>query len=174
MTPAPVVIAVVGNPRPESRTHGLARALATRLAGALGGTVGDEVDLARFGPRTLDPDDPEVAAAVERVLEADVLVFASPTYKASYSGLLKSFLDRIGRGALRGAPAIPLMLGGAPDHRLAVTVHLTPVLDHIGGLVAGGLFVTESELEGFGALTEGWVADRLPVLGAAIEARRAR
>jgi FMN reductase len=175
MTDQPNVLAVIGNPRPESRTHGLARILATHAAAAVGGTVGDEVDLALLGPRVLDFTDDEVAAAAERVLQADVLVLASPTYKGSYSGLLKSFLDRIGGGALKGAVTVPIMLGGAPNHLLAVDVHFAPLLVELGGVVPGrGLFVLESEVDAFDDFAAAWVAERAPLLLGAIAARRGR
>ena len=65
------------------------------------------MDLAAAGPGVLDPADPAASAAVAQVLDADVLVLASPTYKATYSGLLKSFLDRSGTGSLAGEAAVP-------------------------------------------------------------------
>jgi FMN reductase len=52
------------------------------------------------------------------VLDGDVLVVASPTYKATYSGLLKAFLDRLATGSLAGKTAVPVLLGGAPNHQL--------------------------------------------------------
>jgi FMN reductase len=151
------VLAVVGNPRAESRTHLIARTLAGEIARATGGEVAPEVDLAAFGARVLDHGDAEVAAAVEQVLATDVLVVASPTYKATYSGLTKAFLDRIGTNALRGRRAVPVLLGGAPDHRLAVDVHFTPLLLELGASVpARGLFVLESELDAFPAWAGAW------------------
>lgn len=157
----PTILGIVGNPRPESRTHYLCRTLVSTLAAVVpDGAETGEVDLAALGPRTLDPADAEAAAAVRRVLAADVLVVASPTYKATYSGLLKGFLDRIGTGALAGAPAVPILLGGAPDHRLAVDVHFTPLLLELGATAPGrGLFVLESETEEFASRARDWVAE---------------
>jgi FMN reductase len=156
---APSIVAVVGNPRPESRTHGLARTLAAALAVTLPAASTDEVDLALLGGRVLDYDDAGASDGVERVLAADLLIVASPTYKATYSGLLKGFLDRIGTGALDGVPAVPILLGGAPDHRLAVEVHFTPLLRELGARVpAGGLFVLEADVPGFGERAAEWAA----------------
>jgi FMN reductase len=166
------VLAIVGNPRPESRTHGLARTLAAELAGSLPGAVTDEVDLAPFGPRVLDPSDRGVDDAVERVLAADVVVLASPTYKATYSGLLKAFLDRLGTGALAGAPAVPVLLGGAPNHQLAIDVHFTPLLLELGASVpARGLFVLESEVDDFSARAAAWVAQHLANVKSGVHGR---
>jgi FMN reductase len=164
----PTILGIVGNPRPESRTHHLCRTLAQALADAVpDGAATDEVDLAVLGPRTLDPDDAQAVAAVERVLAADVLVLASPTYKATYSGLLKGFLDRIGTGALAGVPAVPIMLGGGPGHRLAIDVHFTPLLLELGATTpVRGLFVLEAETEEFPARAQDWVAEhRTALLG---------
>ena len=62
---------------------------------------------------------------------------ASPTYKATYTGLLKLFLDRFATDGLRGV-AVPLMLGAGPGHALAPELTLRPVLTEIGGLVPAG------------------------------------
>jgi FMN reductase len=153
------IVAVVGNPRPESRTHQLARTLSSELRAALPGSQTSEVDLAGLGSRVLDASDPEASEAVARVLGADLLVVASPTYNATYSGLLKAFLDRLDHRALEGSRAVPILLGGAPDHRLAVDLHFTPLLLELGAAVpVRGLFVLESEVEQFPATAAEWVS----------------
>lgn len=159
------IVGVVGNPRAESRTHGLCRAVVAELAAAAGDARREEVDLAALGPRALDGEDPATARALERVLAADVLVLASPTYKATYSGLLKGFLDSLGHGALAGTPAVPILLGGAPDHRLAIDVHFSPLLLELGATTpVRGLFVLESEVGGFAVQATRWARAHSPVL----------
>jgi FMN reductase len=139
------VVAVVGNPRRGSRTHGAALAAAEALA--RGGAV-EVVDLAVLAERVLVPGDAGAARAAEQVLAADVLVVASPTYKGTYTGLLKGFLDRIGTGALASTPALPLMVGAGAAHALAVDVYLAPLLLELGARVpARGLYVLEAELD---------------------------
>lgn len=153
----PRIVSLVGNPRPDSRTHWLARTMAGEIARVLTSAAITQVDLAAFGPRVLDPADEPVAAAVHEVLGADLLVVASPTYKAAYSGLLKAFLDRFSTGSLAGKAAVPLLLGGSPDHRLAVDVHFTPLLLELGAAVpVRGLFVLEAEVPDFGAFASAW------------------
>jgi FMN reductase len=93
------------------------------------------------------------------VAAADVAVFASPTYKASYTGMLKAFLDRCGSNSLAGVLAVPVMTGGWAGHTLAVEVHLRPVLVELGATVpARGLYVTEPELADVDAAIAGWAA----------------
>ena len=159
------IVTVVGNPRPGSRTHTLAQTLADELAAALPESKVSGVDLAVLGHRVLDPADADAAAAVAQVLEADILVVASPTYKATYSGLLKAFLDRLGTGSLAGKRAIPVLLGGAPSHLLAVDVHFTPLLLELGASVpVRGLFVLEADVPAFGTFAADWVAAHAPAL----------
>ena len=145
---------VVGNPRPQSRT--LAAAVA--VVRALTGREPDfTLDLAEFGARLLDWKDPKVAAAVEQVTAARLVVVASPTYKATYTGLLKLFLDRFRAGSLAGVVAIPLQLGGDWRHSLAPEVHLKPVLAELGAATpTRALYLLESDagedpLAGFAA-----------------------
>jgi FMN reductase len=159
------IVTVIGNPRPESRTHGLARTMAAALASEFGVSPAQEVDLAVLGPRVLDYEDVTAAVAIEAVLAADVLVIASPTYKATYSGLLKAFLDRLGTGSLAGTAAVPILLGGAPNHLLAVDVHFTPLLLELGAIVPRrGLFVLESDLDTFGTFAAEWSASHAQAL----------
>jgi FMN reductase len=159
------IVTVVGNPRLESRTHALAQTLADALAAVLPESKVSTVDLAVLGPRVLDQADSAAAAATAQVLDADILVVASPTYKATYSGLLKAFLDRLGTGSLTGQRAIPVLLGGAPNHQLAVDVHFTPLLLELGAAVpVRGLFVLEAEVPMFGAFAAGWAAQHAPAL----------
>src|SRR6478752_3754582 len=134
----PRVAVVVGNPKPQSRTLAAATYVATQLSGNEPDLV---VDLADLGPALLDWSDPTVAGLVEEVGAADLVVFASPTYKGTYTGLLKLFLDRFATDGLSGV-AVPLMLGAGPGHALAPELTLRPVLTEIGGVVATkGLYV---------------------------------
>jgi FMN reductase len=89
-----------------------------------------------------------VAGLVEEVGAADLVVFASPTYKGTYTGLLKLFLDRFAGGTgLRGV-AVPFMLGAGPAHALAPELTLRPVLTEIGGSVpVRGLYVVDSAFD---------------------------
>lgn len=154
------VVCLIGNPRSQSRSHELCRTLAAEIARALSTTSVTDVDLATLSSRVLDPDDPDARTAVNTVLAAGVLVVASPTYKATYSGLLKAFLDRFGTGALKGIRAVPVLLGGAPDHRLAVDVHFTPLLLELGATVpVRGLFVLEAELGAFPERAAAWAQE---------------
>ncbi|MEV1082831.1 NAD(P)H-dependent oxidoreductase [Streptomyces sp. NPDC050211] len=121
-------VAVVGNPKPGSRT----RDAAERLAAALELDC-EVIEVTALGPGLLAWGDPGVTAAVEQVRSADLVIAASPTYKGTYTGLLKLFLDQFPTATgLAGQVALPLMLGAGPAHALAPELTLKPVLVELG------------------------------------------
>jgi FMN reductase len=158
------VTVVVGNPKVGSRTLAAAR----RIAAELTGRPADlEFDLATFGAGLLDWSDADVALAVAQVRASELVIVATPTYKGSYTGLLKLFLDRFGAGSLEGVQAVPLMLGGHWRHALAPEVFLKPVLNEIGASTpTAGLFLLDSHWDAPDALA-GWLATARRQLSAA-------
>lgn len=161
------VIALSGNPRPQSRTHQLAVTLAAELARVIPSAAVTEIELAEIGAGVLDPDDPAAKAAFEEMLAADVLLISSPTFKATYSGLLKSFLDRCDYKGLTGKTAVPIMLARLPGHELAVNLYFGTLLMELGAKVpAGGLYVLESELSSFPSFAAAWAKENAAALTA--------
>ncbi|MCW2855610.1 MAG: ssuE [Marmoricola sp.] len=159
---------VVGNPKPLSRTLEAATFLARELSGAEPDHV---VDLATLGADLLEPSAPSVAALVEQVGGADLVVVASPTYKGTFTGLLKLFLDRFAGGSGLSGVAVPLMLGASPAHALAPELSLRPVLTELGATVPGrGLFVLDSAYDDPAAYAA-WLAATRPVVEALVTGR---
>src|SRR6188768_702292 len=123
------VLIVTGSPSSSSRTLKVAGVISQRL-GQLG------LDSSLLDLRTLPAEDllharadgPALVAALERVRVSSGVVFATPVYKAAYSGLLKTFIDIFPQFGLRGKVVLPLALGGTPAHVLAIDYGLRPVL----------------------------------------------
>ncbi|MFE9245975.1 NADPH-dependent FMN reductase [Nocardiopsis sp. NPDC006938] len=128
---------LVGNPRPGSRTSTAAGAVARHAARAAGLPPHAEVvELADLAPLLLSPGPTlDVRSALDRVSGTDLLVVASPTRKATYSGLLKVFLDLLPHRGLAGVTAVPVLLTASPPHTLAVDAHLRPLLLELGATV---------------------------------------
>ena len=63
-----------------------------------------------------------------------LLVLATPTYKASYTGLLKLFLDVFPAGSLSSTVVMPLIVSGGPAHRHLGDLQLRPVLSELGAV----------------------------------------
>ena len=102
--------------------------------------------------------DPAVATAKQTILSSDVLVVASPVYKASFTGLLKAFLDQFGHDELAAMATVPLMVGGGAVHTLAVEQQLRPVLIEIGASCpTRGLFVQDDSLDTLDEQLASWL-----------------
>jgi FMN reductase len=75
-----------------------------------------------------DVKDPAIADALARVHDAAAIVIGTPVYKASFSGVLKVFLDLLPQDGLAGKLVLPLATGGSQSHMLALDYALRPVL----------------------------------------------
>ena len=162
---------VVGNPKAQSRTLALAEEVAGAAARATGLDGADRltVDLADIGPQLFDRSSPAVEEAHDGICTCALVVVASPTYKASYTGLLKSFLDWFSTTDLQGVTVVPVMTGAGAHHALAVEVHLRPVLVELGATIpCRGLYVTEGELAEAGVPITTWLRVAGPQLRRAV------
>jgi FMN reductase len=92
-------------------------------------------------------EDPALLAAFSAIEEADGVVLATPIYKASFSGLLKSFLDLLPQFAFAGKVILPLATGGSLAHVLAMDYGLRPVVQSMGARqVVQSHFLPESAM----------------------------
>jgi FMN reductase len=155
------VTVVVGNPKALSRTRTAGEASAAGAATAAGLDPAVEVttiDLADYGPELFDWSSARVKELVNLVSGSSLLIVASPTYKATYTGLLKAFLDWFGQTGLSGVTAVPVMIGAGLGHAMAVEVHLRPLLVEIGATVpTRGLYVLESQLDDLASVIDPWL-----------------
>ncbi|MBD5785228.1 NAD(P)H-dependent oxidoreductase [Cellulosimicrobium terreum] len=164
------VLALSGNPRPGSRTLAAAQTVARRVADAIGASGTSTVDLATFAGEIFAPLHPHTDAAREQVAAADVVVVATPVYKASYTGLLKAFLDQYGPDGLAGVVTVPLVVSGDPAHALAGEVHLRPVLVELGAVVpTRTLSVPEARLVDLDPVVDEWLARSADALRRAVD-----
>ncbi|HWG65296.1 MAG TPA: NAD(P)H-dependent oxidoreductase [Streptosporangiaceae bacterium] len=163
-------VLVVGNPKPQSRTLTVAREAADAVLDAAGQPRGYRViDLCVLARHLLLPEpSPAVEDALEQVQGAHALLVASPTYKGTYTGLLKVFLDRLPHRGLDGVTGLPLLVMGLPAHRPSVEAHLRPLLEELGADVpVPGLAVMESDLADTGPVLRPWAAQVAPALAQA-------
>jgi len=162
-------ITLVGNPKIGSRTKHVAEEAARQLAGWLGEqdvkVSSTMVDIAELGAGLLDWESKPVNDVLARIAACQLLVVASPTYKATYTGLLKLLLDRIPMEGLAGRVAIPVMVAAAPIHVLAVETLLRPVLVELGACCpTRGLVVLESKLGELETVVGAWLQAAKPML----------
>jgi FMN reductase len=159
------IAVVVGNPKPNSRTLGVAKAVASAIGEAIDGSECEVVDLAEYAGELFDQSSEPLAQISDQVAASDVLVVASPTFKATYTGMLKAFFDRYGHRPLVGVLGLPVMTGAGSQHALAVEVFLRPLLIELGATVpTSGLYVTEDEFADLDAVVERWSAVAAPIV----------
>jgi len=142
------IIILSGSPNPQSRLNGIMAHLERKLAA--GGATVDHLAAASLPAEDLifgRFDSPAVREAIERVARADAVVVASPVYKASYTGLLKTLLDLLPQKGLEGKTALPVMIGGTIAHLLAIEFALKPVLSALGARrFAGEVYALETQV----------------------------
>jgi FMN reductase len=140
------IVVVSGNPRPGSRTSILAVAVGEAIAGRTGGFPPTVIEVGELGAGLLTPGDEATAAAVSLLREAEILVVATPTYKGSYTGVLKVLLDQLPAQALAGKRAVPVVTAGVAPQAAAAEAVLRQLLTELGADVAPGLPVVEADL----------------------------
>jgi FMN reductase len=169
------IAVVVGNPKAQSRTRRVALAVADALAELIPGQEPDEVlvaDLAEVALELFDFESTSIKGLLAAVASSDLLIVASPTYKATYTGLLKVFLDRYGNDGLAGTVGVAVMTGAAPIHALAPEVHLRPLLVELGASIpARGLYVTEAQFDELDAIIASWAVKARPLIDRALSAQ---
>ncbi|MET8183321.1 NADPH-dependent FMN reductase [Streptomyces sp. NPDC005336] len=127
------VLVISGSPSPTSKTELIGDHVARRLAEY-------EWHAGHLRVRTLparpllhaDASDPAIATALDQVSRADGIVLATPTYKASFSGLLKTFLDLLPQYGFAHKVVLPLATGGSAAHVLVLDYALRPVAHSLG------------------------------------------
>jgi FMN reductase len=136
------VVVLVGNPAQGSRTSEVAQVVASELVS--GSNVPPAVvELAALGAAAVASGGDAVDQAVELVSRADVLVVATPVYKAGYTGLLKLFLERLDVTALDGTVVVPVVLSASPAHGALADLQLRVVLEAVGAHLPVPSFVLE-------------------------------
>jgi FMN reductase len=141
-----LALAIAGSPSPTSTS----RRLAERLLGLLG-AAGWSTELVNLAALPAEPllargEDRRVQEALHAVERANVLVLATPVYRATYTGLLKSFFDLMPEGLLAGKACVLIATGAAPGHLLAIDHGLRPLVASLGGLgAAASVYATPAD-----------------------------
>jgi len=143
------IVSLLGSPSVWSRSGWLIERASRRLA------AGGEHSVRSIALREL-PAEALLRAEVGRtglreaiaaVAAADVVLIATPIYKAAYSGLLKTFLDLLPQDGLRGKTVLPIATGGSAGHLLALDYALKPVLHALGARqIVDAVFAVDNQL----------------------------
>jgi len=125
------VVGFSGNITRPSKTRGFVEHVVRDVATTYGlaASTHDVIDLGASFPvaTSLRDLDAKARQILDAIVEADVLVVGSPTYKGSYSGLFKHFFDLLDPAALRRKPILLTATGGGERHALIVEHQLRPL-----------------------------------------------
>ncbi|KFK93204.1 MULTISPECIES: NADPH-dependent FMN reductase [unclassified Serratia (in: enterobacteria)] len=143
------IITLAGSPRIPSRSaallnqsqHWLQQQGAEVIAYTLHDFNAQDLLYANF-------DSPDIKLFAAQLARADGLLIATPVYKASFSGALKTLLDLLPERALEHKVVLPLATGGSIGHMLAVDYALKPVLAALKAQeVLHGVFADDSQIQ---------------------------
>ena len=115
------IVLINGSPSSPSRSQGI-------LDYAIALLSQEGVETSLITVRDLPPEDlvlgrydsPALELPKTLIAKAQGLIIATPIYKASYTGLLKTFLDLLPQKALTDKVVFPIATGGTIAHLLAI------------------------------------------------------
>ena len=151
------------------------RLLADRLAVALTRRLADDAVTAEieiFELRDVAQDvtnnlltgfaSPKLQAVIDAVTGADGVVFVTPVFSTSYSGLFKSFIDVIDPDALTEMPVIIAATGGTERHSLALDYAMRPLFVYLHAVVVPtGVYAASSDWGSTGDASTGGLPERI-------------
>jgi FMN reductase len=141
------VVGVSGSLNPRSRTTALIEAILASLARAT------EIDShivtvdAFAGSLSRKQLTTDAEAELQRIEAADLLVVATPVYRASYTGLFKHVWDLVGQNALIDTPMLLGATGGSDLHSLVIEHELRPLFGFFQALTLPvGLYARDTDI----------------------------
>lgn len=150
------VVSLSASPHEPSKTTALLDAIVAEL-GSRTAIADRRILMSDIGPelgRALVRADvgPRAAAALDEVESSDLLVVATPVYRATYTGLFKHFFDLVGQDALAGTPVFLSAIGGNVSHSLSIDHQLRPLFAFFRAVsLPVGVFAENADFDGYAA-----------------------
>lgn len=154
------VVAVSGSLHAPSKTTVLVREILSALELALPieshlielSEVGTEFS----GALTRGELSPRAEAELRRIEGADLLVVASPVYRASFTGLFKHVFDFVGQYSLIDTPVLLAATGGSDRHALILEHQFRPLFGFFQALTLPiGVYANDSDFTNYEISSEG-------------------
>jgi FMN reductase len=159
------VVAISGSLQAPSKTIALVEAIVHELGERLP-IDAHFIKLNELGPsfagslsRAGLPD--EVEQELRRIETADVLVVASPVYRASFTGLFKHLFDFVDQYALVDTPILLAATGGSERHALIIEHQFRPLFSFFQALTLPlGIYAHDSDFTDY-RVTSTFLRDRI-------------
>ncbi|MFL6558735.1 MAG: NADPH-dependent FMN reductase [Bacillus sp. (in: firmicutes)] len=142
------IVIISGSPSTLSRSSAIGTFLQDNLV-----TEGNQVSTITV--RNLPPEDliyaqfnsPAIQQAKTLVEQAAAVIIVSPVYKASYPGVLKTFLDLIPEKGFADKIIFPVVTGGTFAHLLSLEYAFKPLLSVLGAReILDGVYIVDSQI----------------------------
>lgn len=152
------VVAVSGSLHTPSKTTVLVRAIQHAVKRGLEGAFEVEMHLIELseigrafaGALNRDELSPLAEAELVRIEQADLLIVASPVYRASFTGLFKHLFDFVGQYELRGKPVLLAATGGSDKHALIIEHQERPLFSFFQALTLPlGVYAKDSDFTAY-------------------------
>ena len=159
MTESLRIVGVSGSLREPSKTTALVRELIDGVA-AREPAETRLIEVATLGPLfagALRREDlqPEVEDALRAIETADLLIVASPVYRASFTGLFKHLFDFVGQYALVGTPVLLAATGGGERHALILEHQMRPLFGFFQAqTLPVGVYASDTDFDGYELTSE--------------------
>ncbi|URN95523.1 MAG: NADPH-dependent FMN reductase [Candidatus Pristimantibacillus lignocellulolyticus] len=142
------VVILSGSPNASSRLIGMTNYIRQSLSDA--GFQTAAVNVVDLPPEDLVYtrfNSPHIIAANELIEQADAVIIASPVYKASFTGVLKAYIDLLPQKGFEGKIITPVFIAGSMAHLLSIDYSLKPVLASMGARqYTKSIFATDSSI----------------------------
>lgn len=148
------VVAVCGSLQRPSRTLVLVQELLATLGRATPidvhlielGAIGPQIGGAFHRKQLSAAAEAEIAA----IESADLLLVASPVYRATYTGLFKHLFDFVHHEALIDVPVLLAATGGSDRHALVIDHQLRPLFSFFQARTLPiGVYAAEKDFDGY-------------------------
>lgn len=147
------VTAVSGSPKVPSRTTAIINELTKRLAQKINIEL-HLIELSDIGEDLGKASYNRIPESVQRHIDAiedtDLLIVATPVYRASYTGLFKHLFDLVHQESLFDIPVLLAATGGSERHALVIDHQLRPLFSFFQALTLPiGVYAIESDFENY-------------------------
>lgn len=150
------IVAISAGMSDASTTRMLADRIGATVGAKIAGAPVEVVSLRDLAHEVTDATltgfaSPRLQHVYDSVAAAGGLIAVTPIFKASYSGLFKSFFDALDNDALIGKPVILAATGGTARHSLAIDFAMRPLFAHLQAMVVPtGIFASPHDWAGEG------------------------
>ncbi|TDG02351.1 FMN reductase [Paraburkholderia guartelaensis] len=146
------IVAVSGSLQQPSRTLALVQSLLSALEAALPVEI-RVIDLGEIAGRlsgalTRAQVPADIDEHIRAIETADLVIAASPVYRASYTGFFKHLFDLVHHEALIDVPVLLAATGGSERHALVIDHQLRPLFSFFQAhTLPIGVYASESDFD---------------------------